>query len=118
MKQGKKLAKKNRELTAPLVLKRLFRENKMAAVSFAVILIFILAAIFAPLLTTYSWSEMDLIHRLEPPSAAHIFGTDEGGRDIFTRLLYGSRISLLVGIVPSIFSLAIGSLLGDRKSTV
>ncbi|MBR2770342.1 MAG: ABC transporter permease, partial [Solobacterium sp.] len=67
---------------------------------------------FAPLLTPYSWEEMDLIHRLNPPSAAHLFGTDEAGRDIFTRMLYGSRVSLLVGILPSMVSLAIGSLLG------
>ena len=112
MRTERKLARKNQEYTFFSVLGRLFRENRMAMVSFAVIVIFILAAIFAPLLTTYSWKEMDLIHRLQAPSASHIFGTDEAGRDIFARLLYGSRVSLLVGIVPSIFSLAVGSLLG------
>ena len=87
MKTERTLARKNRENTVGSVLGRLFRENRMALVSFAVIIIFILAAVFAPLLTTYSWKEMDLIHRLQPPGAAHIFGTDEAGRDIFARLL-------------------------------
>ena len=112
MKSTRALSRANRENTVRSVLTRLFRENRMAAVSFAVIILFILAAIFAPLLTPYSWEEMDLIHRLNPPSAAHLFGTDEAGRDIFTRMLYGSRVSLLVGILPSMVSLAIGSLLG------
>ena len=112
MKSTRALSRANRENTVRSVLTRLFRENRMAAVSFAVIILFILAAIFAPLLTPYSWEEMELIHRLNPPSAAHLFGTDEAGRDIFTRMLYGSRVSLLVGILPSMVSLAIGSLLG------
>lgn len=112
MKSTRALSRANRENTVRSVLTRLFRENRMAAVSFAVIILFILAAVFAPLLTPYSWEEMDLIHRLNPPSAAHLFGTDEAGRDIFTRMLYGSRVSLLVGILPSMVSLAIGSLLG------
>ena len=112
MKSTRALSRANRENTVRSVLTRLFRENRMAAVSFAVIILFILAAIFAPLLTPYSWEEMELIHRLNPPSAAHLFGTDEAGRDIFTRMLYGSRLSLLVGILPSMVSLAIGSLLG------
>lgn len=112
MKSTRALSRANRENTVRSVLTRLFQENRMAAVSFAVIILFILAAVFAPLLTPYSWEEMDLIHRLNPPSAAHLFGTDEAGRDIFTRMLYGSRVSLLVGILPSMVSLAIGSLLG------
>ena len=55
---------------------------------------------------------MDLMHRLAPPSAEHLLGTDEGGRDVLTRLLYGSRVSLMVGIVPTLLSMMIGAILG------
>ena len=91
---------------------RLVKENKLAVVSFVVIVLFVLAAVLAPLLTPYSFSEMDLLHRLSPPSAEHLFGTDEGGRDIFTRMLYGSRVSLLVGVLPTLLSMAAGAVLG------
>ena len=91
---------------------RMATENKLAAASAILILVFILAAIFAPFLTRYSYSDMDLLHRLSPPSSGHLFGTDEGGRDILTRLLYGARISLLVGVVPTLLSMVIGALLG------
>ena len=97
----------NRTLT-----RRLARENKLAVISFGVIILFILAAVFAPLLTPYAYDEMDLANRLAPPSAEHLLGTDEGGRDVFTRLLYGARVSLLIGIVPTLLSMAIGAALG------
>ena len=82
-------------------VKRLWRENKLAAASAIVILLFILAAILAPVLTPYTFDSMDLHNRLAPPSRAHLLGTDEAGRDVLTRMLYGSRVSLLVGIVPT-----------------
>ncbi|MBQ1347953.1 MAG: ABC transporter permease, partial [Aeriscardovia sp.] len=94
------------------ILGMLARENKLAIFSFFVIVLFILAAIFAPYITPYSYSQMDLLHRLSPPSSAHLFGTDEGGRDILTRMLYGSRVSLLVGVVPTIASMMLGTALG------
>ena len=55
---------------------------------------------------------MDLLSRLATPSAKHLLGTDEAGRDVLTRMLYGSRVSLLVGIVPTVASMLIGALLG------
>ena len=94
------------------LIKRMARENKLAVFSAVLILLFVLAAIFAPFLTRYSYSDMDLLHRLSPPSSGHLFGTDEGGRDILTRLLYGARVSLLVGVVPTLLSMLIGALLG------
>ena len=94
------------------MMQRMVRENKLAVISFGVIILFILAAVFAPLLTPYTYDEMDLANRLAPPSAAHLLGTDEGGRDVFTRLLYGARVSLLIGIVPTLLSMAIGAALG------
>ena len=94
------------------VLCRLASENRLAVFSALVILLVVLAAIFAPLLTPYTEKEMDLKSRLSPPSAAHPFGTDEGGRDILARLLFGARISLLVGVVPTLLSMVLGAALG------
>lgn len=93
-------------------VKRLWRENKLAAASAIVILLFILAAILAPVLTPYTFDSMDLHNRLAPPSRAHLLGTDEAGRDVLTRMLYGSRVSLLVGIVPTVISMLAGAILG------
>ena len=93
-------------------VKRLWRENKLAAASAIVILLFILAAILAPILTPYTFDGMDLHNRLAPPSRAHLLGTDEAGRDVLTRMLYGSRVSLLVGIVPTVISMLAGAILG------
>ena len=92
--------------------RRLARENKTAVISFAVIVLMILAAVLAPFLTPYEENDMDLMHRLSPPSAEHLLGTDEGGRDVLTRLLYGARVSLLIGVVPALLSLVLGSALG------
>lgn len=94
------------------ITKRLWRENKLAAASAAVILLFILAALLAPVLTPYTFDGMDLLNRLAPPSREHPLGTDEAGRDVLTRMLYGSRVSLLVGIVPTVVSMLAGALLG------
>ncbi len=94
------------------LMRRMARENKLALASAIVILVLILCAVFAPVLTPYSFSDMDLMHRLSPPSAAHLFGTDEAGRDILTRLLYGARVSLLTGVVPTILSMILGALMG------
>ena len=94
------------------LMRRLARENRLAVFSAAVILLFILGAALAPVLTPYSFSQMDLVQRLSPPSAAHLLGTDEAGRDILTRLLYGSRVSLLTGVVPTVMSMLGGALLG------
>ena len=94
------------------LMRRMAHENKLAVFSAIVILLFILGAVFAPFLTRYSYRDMDLLNRLSAPSAEHLFGTDEAGRDIFTRLLYGSRVSLLTGVVPTILSMLGGAVLG------
>ena len=93
-------------------IRRLASENKVAVIAAVVILLFVIAALLAPVLTPYSPKEMDMANRLSPPSPAHIFGTDEGGRDILTRMLYGSRVSLLAGVLPTLMSMVIGTALG------
>lgn len=94
------------------LMRRMTRENKTAVFSFVLIVLMVLAAVLAPFLTPYDENSMDLLHRLSAPSAAHLLGTDEGGRDELTRLLYGARVSLLIGVVPALLSLLLGSLLG------
>ena len=93
-------------------MKRMSADNKLAVFSAFVILFFLLLAVCAPLLTPYSFEDQDLLSRLSAPSAKHLLGTDELGRDVLTRLLYGARVSLAVGIIPTIASMVIGVLLG------
>ena len=94
------------------LMRRMARENRTAVLSFILIVLVVLASLFAPVLTPYDENGMDLMHRLSPPSQDHLLGTDEGGRDELTRLLYGARVSLLIGVVPALLSLILGSALG------
>ena len=89
-----------------------YRNSPAAFISGIIIFLFILVAILAPLLTAYEYDAIDLSNRFAAPGYGHIFGTDELGRDFFTRVLYGSRISLLVGIVSTVLSTFIGVVLG------
>lgn len=100
------------EFNEPASVLRRLVSNKFAVVSTAVILIFVLGAVFAPVLTPYDHARIDLSSRLLPPSFAHPLGTDEGGRDVLSRILYGARISLLIGVVPTLMSLVVGTVLG------
>lgn len=94
------------------LMRRMARENKVAVLSFFLIVLVVLAAILAPVLTPYEENDMDLLNRLAPPSAEHWLGTDEGGRDVLTRLLFGARVSLLTGVVPALLSMLLGAVLG------
>jgi peptide/nickel transport system permease protein len=77
-----------------------------------IILLLILTAIFAPLLTPYEPNKVNLEDSLQKPSSQHLLGTDKIGRDVLTRILYGSRIALLVGVVAVTASGALGMFLG------
>jgi peptide/nickel transport system permease protein len=92
------------------------RRYGVAAVGAAIILLWILIAILCPLLSRYSPNAVDVTIRLKPPSAAHWLGTDELGRDVLTRLLYGARISLTTGIVVVIIGAAFGTLAGGAAA--
>ncbi|ULO06670.1 ABC transporter permease [Paenibacillus sp. 19GGS1-52] len=89
-----------------------FRKNKTAMVGLYIIVFFVLIAIFAPLIAPYGFKEQVLVNRLKPPSSAHWFGTDDLGRDLFTRIMYGARISLWVGFFSVIASIFVGTILG------
>ena len=90
----------------------LWRQNKLAMVGTVLVAFFILIAIFAPLIAPYDPIEVDLSGTLLPPSSEHIFGTDQFGRDIFSRVVYGARIEvgiiLLVTVISGTIGLAVG----------
>ncbi len=89
-----------------------FGENSMAMAGFYVIAAVAIVAIFAPLISFHDPYEINLRQRLLLPSGAHILGTDAFGRDMLSRIIYGARISLLVGLIPSFISIGIGSAVG------
>lgn len=91
---------------------RSFRKNKLAMLGLMLILFFILLAIFAPVLTHFDYKAQNLTNRLQPPSSEHWFGTDDLGRDLFTRVIYGARISLWVGFFSVVGSIIVGTFLG------
>jgi peptide/nickel transport system permease protein len=94
---------------------RHFKKNKAAIAGLILIILFICMAIFAPLIGDYQDDalKMNVRERLEAPNSDHWFGTDEFGRDIFIRIVYGTRISLFVGIISVSIALSIGGLLGS-----
>ncbi len=86
--------------------------NKGIIVGGSIVLFFVILAIFAPIIAPYSPTDADLMRSLEPPQKKYLFGTDVQGRDILSRIIFGSRISLSVGIVVQAISLTIGITLG------
>ena len=94
------------------MLRRLAADHKTSIVSAAIIVLFVLGAILAPVLMPYEYDSINLAERLAAPSAEHLFGTDEAGRDVLTRMLFGSRVSLVIGIVPSLLSVVVGTFVG------
>lgn len=84
------------------------RQNPGAILGIILLAALVMLSVLAPLLTPYDPAEPELLSQLTPPNSDHLFGTDDFGRDIFTRVLYGGRISLTVGLI----ALAIGAVLG------
>lgn len=95
---------------------RLLRKSPVGMVGLAMALILVAVAIFAPLLARYDPIALDMAHKLLPPSSQYWFGTDELGRDVYSRIIYGSRISVEVGaiviLIGSTLGIAIGSVAG------
>jgi len=96
------------------VIFRFLKQNPLALFGAVVILISILASLLVPILPFQDPLHQNLPNRLKPPSAEHLFGTDNDGRDVLSRVIWGGRISLLVGI----FSVAIGSLIGVTMGVI
>ena len=93
-------------------LVRLFNANKTSWVGLALFAVSLLVALAAPLLTSHDPVAQNVARQLAGPSVQHIFGTDEYGRDIWARLIYGARISLLIGIASTVLAMLIGSGVG------
>lgn len=100
------------QLAWPQKLRRFIRRNPTMVAGGTILLIMVLLAVFAPYLRTVNPVEMNPIDRLRAPSGGHWFGTDMYGRDSFSRVIYGSRISLFVGVVVAVITSVIGLAIG------
>ena len=109
METGSPKVKRQSELF--VVVRRLSR-NSSAVIGFAVATLLTLMAIFAPVIAPYPYDKPDLFHTRAAPSAEHIFGTDELGRDVFSRIVWGSQFSLSIGFLAVLFSSSVGMVLG------
>ncbi len=89
-----------------------FRANPLALIGLGIVLLLVLVAAFAPLLATHSPYVQSLQERLQPPSLAHWLGTDEFGRDIYSRIVYGARITLMIVGLVAVTAAPIGLLIG------
>ncbi|NWO15066.1 MAG: ABC transporter permease [Virgibacillus sp.] len=87
-------------------------KNKLAMTGLVFLVLLTVFAIFAPLLSPYEVNKQDLPNQYQPPSLEHWFGTDSGGRDVFTRTWYGARISLFVGLMAALIDFTIGIIYG------
>ena len=93
------------------IIKRILK-NKPAVFGLSFILLIFIVAIIAPIIAPYDPYKIDVYHVLEPPSKEHIFGTDELGRDVFSRIIYGARVSLKVGFIAMGIAILTGTVLG------
>lgn len=89
-----------------------FRRNKLSMLGLGIIVLLLLVSIFAGYLCPYDYAEANVLDKLQGPSAKHWFGTDNLGRDLFSRCLYATRISLPMGLAGSIGSLVLGGVMG------
>ncbi len=91
---------------------RRYKRNRLAMLGAGIVVIVCLVAVFASVVAPYDPIEVNLDIQFDPPSLAHLFGTDLYGRDLLSRVIHGARISLLIGLIPSAISMAIGASLG------
>ena len=91
---------------------RRLRRNKLAMLGLIIVLILVLSAVFANFIAPYDYAQQDLTNMKAWPSREHLLGTDDYGRDILSRIIYGGRVSLLVAILSIIFGLVVGGILG------
>jgi len=95
-----------------VVVARRLSKNSSAVIGFVVAAFLVIMAVFAPLIAPYPYDKQDLSHTRAAPSAQHIMGTDELGRDIFSRIVWGSRFSLSIGFLAVLLGTAVGMFLG------
>jgi peptide/nickel transport system permease protein len=92
---------------------RRFRRHRLAVMAVVVLMIIVLMALFADFITGFPYDQVDLRARSSPPSEQHLFGTDRVGRDVWSRMIYGARISLAVGLGATALSTVIGVIVGS-----
>lgn len=92
---------------------RRYRRNTMAVVGLALVILFILIAVFAPLIAPYHYNDQNLSLTWQPPSREHPFGTDDLGRDQLSRVIYAVRVAAVVGLGSTLLSLLIGATIGS-----
>ena len=93
-------------------LLRFVRRKPMGAIGLIIAVVFVAVAAFAPLIATHEYDKQALRDRLKGPSATHYFGTDANGRDVYSRVVYGARVSVAVGFGSIIISLLLGTIFG------
>ena len=89
-----------------------FKKNPMAVLGLVVILLLAVVSIFGPMISPYAYDAQDAANQYAGFSAQHIFGTDKFGRDVFTRLCYGGRISLAIGFGAAVINTVLGVVIG------
>jgi peptide/nickel transport system permease protein len=94
------------------------KRKPLGAVGFVIIVVMIVAAAAAPLIAPYGYNETDIANRLQAPSRAHLFGTDGAGRDVFSRVVYGARISMYVGLGSVAFGMLCATIVGVMSAYV
>ena len=94
-----------------VVLKRL-RKNKMAVVSLLILIAIVLSSIVVPMVSPYHFNNNQMGQKYKAPSAEHVLGTDENGRDVFVRLFYGGRISLIIALMVVLVEVVLGVVVG------
>lgn len=106
------------DLSAPLAPARpnalwlAFRSNRLSWLGLGLLLLIVLMAVFAPLIATHDPLRQSIIHRLEPPSSEFWLGTDSFGRDVYSRIVHGARVSLAIGFIAVMFAMVVGSAVG------
>ena len=108
-------AKKPRPRVSSLTKRNLekFSRHKLALLGLGILVVMILLCVLAPVLTPYDPTKISLTDRTQIPNAQHLFGTDKIGRDVFARILYGGRISILIGLSGALGGMVLGILLGS-----
>ena len=97
---------------------RQFRQSPLSIAGLAIIVVLLVIAVVGPFLVPYPddvSGALNIKERLDAPSAQHLFGTDQAGRDVFTRVIVGARVSLVAGLVVIALAFTVGTLLGARR---
>jgi peptide/nickel transport system permease protein len=103
---------RSRSVSPAWLLVRRMAHRRLVVVSLLVLIVMVVSAIGAPWIAPYAPQRMDIAHRLAPPSVRHWLGSDDFGRDVLTRCMYGARVSLTVGLLVVLTSLICGTILG------